>query len=762
MLDVQNLATVHLHAVREPRAASLSTLAFSRDPVMANTTSPAPQSLSDAQLLSQLQTPIEPIEESGAFTFSVALVALIMVGVMLVYAALVLASFGFTFLLFMLVLTHPLWLIAALLSGVFSLFLVKPIFAPASDQGPIHSLDPVYEARLFAFVAQLCNLVGAPQPKRIDVVQDANAAASFRRGFFSLFSDDLVLTIGLPLVSGLNLRQFTGVLAHEFGHFTQGSAMRFSYLINSINNWFARVVFERDAWDEHLDRWAEKAGALGGIAILIRLLISLTRWILLGMMYLGNMISCNMMRQMEYDADQHEARVAGSDTFISTSMQLPLLMIACERTKDDVKQSWREDRLGDNFVTMVQANVGRIHKAPKELSKIRKSILEAETGLFDTHPSTSDRIAQAKDPYWPGVFQLNAPAKILFRDFDGLSRALTLEFYKWALEDEFSAQNLVPSEVIVAEQNAAQEALDTLYRYFQGEVLGTYEVFPPQAAQRPPEDAAQALRLLRDSRERMIEQLAQTRSTVKVFDKADDRVREITHAKVCLDCGFTFPPDVFGLASIERGQVMAALTHAKQHREQLLQQVRLQTTDAVNRLVTAIRLMLVPQVARRIEASETTTARTRKVLVCLAWLEQAWPEVLRLRDVTGALQFLATLLDGSRGGHAFFAKVERLTRIAATSVNQIRTQLAQIEHPYPHAKGTISIGQYACHEAANPEDFFQTMGCAMTLLGQLPNLYFRLMAELTFIAEKVESAAGLPPLPEPPPEPEEADGEDDD
>jgi hypothetical protein len=53
--------------------------------------------------------------------------------------------------------------------------------------------------------------------------------------------NDLVLTIGLPLVAGFNLREFAGVLAHEFGHFSQGVGMRISYVIRSISFWFTRV-----------------------------------------------------------------------------------------------------------------------------------------------------------------------------------------------------------------------------------------------------------------------------------------------------------------------------------------------------------------------------------------------------------------------------------------------------------------------------------------------------------------------------------------
>lgn len=63
-----------------------------------------------------------------------------------------------------------------------------------------------------------------------------------------------VVMILLPvLYLGLTARQLAGVIAHEFGHFTQGTAMRLTYLVGQVNLWFARVVYQRDAWDLWLD-----------------------------------------------------------------------------------------------------------------------------------------------------------------------------------------------------------------------------------------------------------------------------------------------------------------------------------------------------------------------------------------------------------------------------------------------------------------------------------------------------------------------------
>ena len=67
-----------------------------------------------------------------------------------------------------------------------------------------------------------------------------------------------MLTIGLPLVAGLSAREFGGVLAHEFGHFAQGGGMRLTAVVRGVNAWFGRVVYERDEWDETLERWSSR------------------------------------------------------------------------------------------------------------------------------------------------------------------------------------------------------------------------------------------------------------------------------------------------------------------------------------------------------------------------------------------------------------------------------------------------------------------------------------------------------------------------
>ena len=145
----------------------------------------------------------------------------------------------------------------ALIGVVLMFFMVKPILArPSRNAIPFRSTraEPV----LIAFIQAICRQIRAPMPRRVQVDCTVNASAGFmRQGIAGVLSNDLVLTIGLPLVAGLTVRQLGGVLAHEFGHFAQGGGMRLTAIVRGVNAWFARVVFERDEWDLRLEEWSK-------------------------------------------------------------------------------------------------------------------------------------------------------------------------------------------------------------------------------------------------------------------------------------------------------------------------------------------------------------------------------------------------------------------------------------------------------------------------------------------------------------------------
>ena len=126
------------------------------------------------------------------------------------------------------------------IGGIIVSFLVKPVFAEASRRQHAHRLDRRDQRFLFAYIETLCRTLEAPAPAHIEVDVLINASAGLHLDMVTRTRHGAVLTIGLPLVSGMSLRELTGVLSHEFGHFRQGSGMRMNQRIHSIQTWFAR------------------------------------------------------------------------------------------------------------------------------------------------------------------------------------------------------------------------------------------------------------------------------------------------------------------------------------------------------------------------------------------------------------------------------------------------------------------------------------------------------------------------------------------
>ena len=350
--------------------------------------------------------------------------------------------------------------------GTVVFFMIKPLFSRPPKAPEPFRLDRDREPLLFAFVEKICRLVGAPQPKEIHVDCQVNASASFRRGFLSFLGRDLVLTVGLPLAAGMRVDQLGGVIAHEFGHFAQSIGMRFTYVIRSINMWFARVVYDRDRFDIWLDETRETAEhwAVKVVLWLAAMGVKLSRWILTALMNVGHWISSFLSRQMEYDADRYETRFAGSDTFAETALELNLLNTALSLSNQQLNRSWSDGLLVDDLPGLVGS--WRQSFASKMHEQARASIEEQTTERFGTHPSDKDRIESARQEASPGIFRLREPASILFADFERLSREVTDWYYRQNLGNAADEAKRKSLDAFREHQTASMRAAKAADEYF--------------------------------------------------------------------------------------------------------------------------------------------------------------------------------------------------------------------------------------------------------------------------------------------------------
>jgi Zn-dependent protease with chaperone function len=289
------------------------------------------------------------------------------------------------------------------------------------------------EPIVYSFVAKLAEVVGAPEPAEIRINSSANAAASMGSGLLSLFSRRLVLVIGLPLVAGLDAKQFAGVIAHELGHFSQGAGSRVTTFIRAIQSWLAQGAWGSDEWDEWFSELADEElailvifGATCQFAVLI------VRAIFYVLLIVSVLVSFLLLRQMEYDADRYEALVVGTDTFAKTTRKLMPLAFAEMVARNLLAQRDAPEDPSGHFAGLV---LMLSQQMPKELRKaLRKHGEEDRTGWFSTHPSDADRIRSVERLDAPGIFNLQMPARQLFCHFDRLAKDASPKAYKRLLK----------------------------------------------------------------------------------------------------------------------------------------------------------------------------------------------------------------------------------------------------------------------------------------------------------------------------------------
>lgn len=342
-----------------------------------------------------------------------------------------------------------------LTGGTVAFFMVKPLFARRPRRMQPLTLTAENEPLVHGLVHEVCRIVGAPAPRRIELSCDLNASAHFDRGLRGFFGNGLILTLGMPLAAGLTQRELAGVMAHEFGHFRQGGGMRVSYLIRRLNGWFARVIYTRDSWDELIDGWA--AGTQDSYWALmvacVRFGVGFSRGVLWLLMNVGHIVGSALLRQMEYDADRCEIALAGSASFEATSVKFAVLDGVIKDIHFNMRRSWRSQfQLPDNLPLLVEYRVQRI-PAERRI-KLENEAGMGKTGLLDSHPCTADRVRRARKLGVTGHEVSDAPARELFENFDGLSRLVTLAHYEDDLQIPAKPEFLIPLEKLVQAEMA--------------------------------------------------------------------------------------------------------------------------------------------------------------------------------------------------------------------------------------------------------------------------------------------------------------------
>ena len=643
------------------------------------------------------------------------------------------------------------YIVPLICGAVVVAFLLKPLFAKPAKRPKRRAVDPKAEPLLYAFIDGVCTSVGAPRPERIEVDCSVNAAAGYAGGAFSIFGRKPVLVIGLGLVAGLDLKQLAGVMAHELGHISQGSGARLMDVISSINSWFARVVYERDEWDETLRGWSTgDHGAEIVIGALARLAVWLARRVLWVLLHAGHLVNMVFLRQREYDADRYEARMVGAKVFVKTLRRINELQLAGQLAMSDIQSSWQQRRLPDNYPKLILANVPQI---PKEaLAAYRKAVDQVRTGLFDTHPSDRDRIARAKgEGQGDGIFHLDGPASDVFRDFDALARSVTFDYYKSILGRDISREQLYSVAELVETQAVAQEGHVAAERFFLKALpMSRPLALPPNypAAPSDPKGAKHALVKARTGQQAAREECLAANERDSAIHV---RLVQTDAAVILLKSGNTLAADDWGLRAPTLRAAESARDEALAELRDLAVQFEPFATAATRRLTQALAMLQLDAVADRAAEGRERREEARTLYPCAAHLAanvvSPLVRVLRAQQVLGLL--VARCTEGNNAtNQPLINAVLRGAGDLSERLRELRSKLGDaIDYPFEHAREDITLGRFALPAILPAEtDVVGLLETANTAIDRLMGLYRRTLGRLTVTAEEVERVLGLGPI----------------
>jgi Zn-dependent protease with chaperone function len=627
-----------------------------------------------------------------------------------------------------------LYVIPILIGLILLLFMFKSFF---SNWRVIEFATPISHLEhpeIFRFLGQLCREMNAPIPSRVDVSLSINASAGFRAGFGSFFGNDIMLSFGLPLVAGMNCREFAAVLAHELGHFTQRSAMRCDFLVRTIHGWLFRAVFEPDELDESLEE-AGNAGAFGLLlSIFARMAIAFTRALMWLLLVLSHALVSFLSRQMEFHADACAAAVTGGDGFVAMLNKLRILNTSAARAAIELKHRVAP-KYPDDFSTYIALQAAQC--SAELQGKVHAAAAGEKTRWFRSHPSDAERAERATLSGYRGIIHDLRPATILFQNFQELSRTLTLASYLIRRRGR-----PVPSDQLLHVEPATPEQVpDTIkeeaaiHSYFGG--LGSF--LSPVLAGGP-------VRIIVGSATDKLEQIRQAKVLLgqqalqpltQQLLQLDARMLQALEMNAVATAGLPLNPQLLSTLQTEEPAVLLRSVEAQQ--EELGVSLEPFRQAARLRLMTALNLLPTPSVAAAFPQFQQTQEEVRDLLHVAATLGAAFPYLHQLRKEYSGLQTLLGVREqnGVLEPAAHTALADSVQRVNGL-LSQIRTKLGATGLPLLRVGSPISIADYARSKEFDSDPARMAQLEAQSHLQKLFAVYYEVLGRLVALALRVE------------------------
>lgn len=376
--------------------------------------------------------------------------------------------------------------------------------------------------------------------------------------------------------------------------------------------------------------------------------------------------------------------------------------------------------------------VAKVKSCPKEvLTRIEKSVTEEKAGLFDMHPTDRDRIARGHVERRPGVFRAEGQATTLFRDFDELCRAVTVEHYRKVLGNDFSQKNLVETDGFIGERVGDREKGEAAARYFQGQATPLRPLFLGKRA-RAPFDRDRLL----DARRRFEGLLPRAADARKKFGRGEELRLNALCAENLLKAELRIRAAAYDLPS----PTLEGVEQVRASAQNLQDETRgeLETIESVlrERLEAALDGVLDPVKAKRVD----------DLVAALGVLGEVYPTLDEIREIMVGQEALFANLAGQERYNALNAIIDMELLSVRRLLKTVHAALLSASYPYEHVHGEVSLSEVLVGTIPPLHDWRGIYATAKLLVDGYYDVYARLMRELAKFAEEAEANVDMKPI----------------
>lgn len=361
--------------------------------------------------------------------------------------------------------------LAAVLLGLLALvILVKPLFSirPHRYRGVL--LRAEYEPDLHAFIEDICERIGTAIPAVIYLDNASRVDAHYYHGPAGFFQRRVVLSLGVPMIAGMNCSQLAAMIAQAMNRFRPRYVPHANSVVLAIQAWLQAALHQPDPIDRQLLQWQQEGRISEVFLGLWQGFFALGHAPLRGMLFVGQLVAHRPVHRILADADKLSLSFAGTEGFLRQLDQLRLLEHSEQEMVPGLTARWQAgEALPDNLVQMMLL---QSRQYPSSMAQsLRDAQQQQQRQWASLLPCDNLRLARLTRQQILGSYACLSPAQSLFTQYQKLTRWMTLRYYHHELGLPVTRQQLQQLSAPRSHEAAISAGLESAF-------AGLYQDFP--------------------------------------------------------------------------------------------------------------------------------------------------------------------------------------------------------------------------------------------------------------------------------------------